>query len=165
MNTQEIIEDFIAQRSLALVGISRNPRKFGNMVFKELKARGYRVHPVHREAPSIQDERCYPNLQSLPEPVGGVVVVVPPKETEAVVREAAGAGIRRIWMQQGAESEEAIRFCHENALAVIYGKCILMHAPEVKSFHRVHRFLSRITGGLYREPRSPSGKAGDRRTK
>ena len=165
MNTQEIIEDFVAQRVLALVGISRNPRKFGTMVFKELKARGYRIYPVHREAPSIEDERCYLNLQSLPEPVGGVIVVVPPKETEAVVREAAGAGIRRVWMQQGAESEEAILFCRENVLTVVYGRCILMYAPEVRSFHRLHRFFSRITGRLYREPRTPSGKAGDRRTK
>jgi len=158
MNIQETIEDFVAQRALALVGISRDPRKFGNVVFKELKSRGYRVYPLHRVAQFIQDERCYPNLQSLPEPVGGMIIVVPPKETEAVVREASLAGIRRIWMQQGAESEEAIRFCRENGLDVIYGRCILMHAPRVTSFHRLHRFFSRITGRIYRESKSPSAK-------
>jgi predicted CoA-binding protein len=154
MNTQETIDDFIAQRSLALVGVSRKKSKFGNMVLKELQSRGYRIFPIHREAQSIQGERCYPNLQSLPEPVGGVVLVVPPKETEAVVREAALAGFKRVWMQQGAESEAAIRFCLENSISVIYGKCILMYAPEVKSFHRIHRFFSKITGRLYREPAS-----------
>jgi uncharacterized protein len=156
MNIQETIDDFIAQRSLALVGISRKKGKFGNAVLKELKIRGYRIYPVHREARSIQDELCYPNLQSLPERVGGVVLVVPPKETEAVVREASLAGIKRVWMQQGAASEAAIRFCHENSISVIFGKCILMYAPEVTSFHRVHRFFSRITGRLYREPASRS---------
>ena len=156
MTTQETIEDFIGQRALALVGLSRKPGKFGNLVLKELKARGYRVSPVHREAQEIQGERCFPSLAALPEAVGGLVVVVPPGETEKVVREAAQAGIRRIWMQQGAESEEAVRYCRDNGLSAVFGRCILMYAPEVKSYHRVHRFFSKLTGRLYREtaPRS-----------
>lgn len=156
MTTQETIEDFIGQRSLALVGLSRSPGKIGNLVLKELKTRGYRIFPVHREAREIQGERCFPSLTALPEQVGGLVVVVPPGETEKVVREAAQTGIRRVWMQQGAESEEAIRFCRENGLSVVFGKCILMYAPEVKSYHLVHRFFSKLTGRLYREPGSRS---------
>jgi uncharacterized protein len=158
MTTQEMIEDFVGQRSLALVGLSRRQGKFGNMVLKELQSRGYRVFPIHREVQEIRGQRCYPSAAALPEEVGGMIVVVPPGESEKVVREAAQAGIRRIWMQQGAESEEAIRFCRDNGMSVVFGKCILMYAPEVGSFHRVHRFFSRLFGRLYREPARPGGR-------
>ncbi len=80
--------------------------------------------------------------------VGGVILVVPPGQTEKLVREAAAIGIRRVWMQQGAESDDAIRFCEENGISVIHGECILMFARPVDSLHRVHRWVSAMLGKL-----------------
>jgi len=73
---------------------------------------------------------------------------VPPAETEQVVQEAAAAGIRRVWMQQGAESEAAIRFCEEHGMSVVHGECILMFAQPVDSVHRLHRWIWRLLGKL-----------------
>lgn len=113
------VENFVAQRTLAVVGASRDGKKFGNMAFKALRDKGYRVFPVNPGAQMIEGEHCYPNLLSLPERVDNVLVVVPPAETERVVREAAAAGVRRVWLQQGAASEAAIRFCEAHDMEVV----------------------------------------------
>jgi uncharacterized protein len=147
-NTQLAISDFLSQRELALVGISRGGRKFGNMVFKELKAKGYQVYPVHPQAPEIAGQPCWPSLRNLPAKVGGVVVVVPPTETEKIVSEMVSAGITRVWMQQGSQSAEAIRLCQENGISVVSGECILMFAEPAAFFHRAHRWIWRVLGKL-----------------
>ena len=148
MVTRTAVEDFVAQRKLALVGVSRGGKKFGNLALKALKEKGYRVFPVHPHAEQIEGERCYPSLLALPEQVEAALIVVPPAETERVVREAAAAGIKRVWLQQGAESQDAIRFCEEHGLEVIPGECVLMFAQPVKSVHRCHRWLWKTLGRL-----------------
>jgi predicted CoA-binding protein len=148
MTTREDIADFLSQRKLAIVGMSRKRGKFGNAVFKDLSAKGYEIFPVHPEAEAIEGARCWPNLASLPGPVGGVVLVVPPSETEKVVREARAAGITRVWMQQGAESPEAARYCEEHGIAFIQHECVMMHAEPIRSIHLVHRWFAGLFGKL-----------------
>jgi hypothetical protein len=148
--SRERIAEFLDQRRLALVGVSRGGRKFGNVVGKELRAKGYTVFAVHPEAGAIGGEPCWPSLAALPEPVGGVVVVVRPEQTERVVAEAHRAGVRRVWMQPGSESADAVRFCEANGIAVVRGECILLHAEPVRSIHAVHRWLWRVLGRLPR---------------
>lgn len=148
MTSKAAVSDFFSQRNLAIVGASRKKGKFGNMALKELRAKGYHVFPVHPEAEKIEGEQCYPNLASLPEPVGAVLVVVPPAQTEQVVRDAAAAGIQRVWMQQGAESPAAIQFCKEQGLSEIHGECILMFAEPAGWFHRAHRWVWNLLGKL-----------------
>jgi hypothetical protein len=142
------VTDFLSRRTLALVGMSRSGRKFGNAAYKELAAKGYTVYPVHPEAESIAGARCWPSLAALPGPVDGVVVVVPPAQTAKVVEEARAAGISRVWMQQGAESAEAIRYCDEHGISVVHHECILMFAEPLGWFHRAHRGLWRLLGRL-----------------
>ena len=141
MISKAAVEDFIAQRTLAVVGASRKGRKFGNLAYRGLKMKGFRLLPVNPNAETIEGDRCYPSLSALPERVEGVLIVVPPAETERVVRDAAAAGIRRVWMQQGAASPEAIRFCQENGISVVHGECILMFAEPAAFYHRAHRWV------------------------
>jgi uncharacterized protein len=148
MISKAAVNEFAAQRTLAVVGVSRQGKKFGNYALRELAGRGYRVFPVHPQAETLEGERCYRSLRQLPEPVGGVLISVPPGETEQVVRDAAAAGIRRVWMQQGAASPEAIRFCQEHGIQEVHGECILMFASPVKSVHNLHRWLWRLLGKL-----------------
>ena len=89
MATKAAVSDFLAQRMLAVVGASRTGTKFGNTAYKELKAKGYKVIPVNPQAEIIDGDPCYPSLSALPEAVDGVLIVVPPSETEKVVRDAA----------------------------------------------------------------------------
>jgi len=77
--------------------------------------------------------------------VGGVLIVVPPAQAEKVVRAAHAAGIPRVWMQQGSESETAVRFCKENGIAEVHGECILMFAGK-SAFHKPHRWLWQLLG-------------------
>ena len=150
MTTRAVVDDFVSQRKLAVVGVSRHKAKFGNMAFKELRGKGYKLFPVHPHAETIEGERCYPSLAALPEPVGGVLVVVPPAQAEQVVRDAAAAGIRRVWLQQGAESATAIRFCEENGISAVHGECILMFAEPAAFYHRAHRWVWKLLGKLPR---------------
>lgn len=148
MNTRAEIEAFMAQKTLALAGASRSGRKFGNAVLRELKAKGYEVYVVHPTASEIEGVGCAASLAQLPKAVGGLVCIVPPAETEKLVREAVGAGIKRIWMQRGAESDEAIRICREHGISVIHGECILMFAEPVGGVHRFHRWLRGVFGKM-----------------
>lgn len=148
MNTKVELQDFMAQRTLAIVGVSRNQAKFGNVIFSELKNKGYKLYPINPHMESIQGDKCYPDLKSLPETPGGVVIVVSPAQAVQVVKDAAAAGIKRIWLQQGAQSAELAHVCRENEMQGIYGHCLLMFAEPTSVFHRMHRGVWRMIGKL-----------------
>ena len=150
MTNKAAVDDFVAQRTLAVVGVSRTGKKFGNTIYRELKARGYRLFAVHPSAAQVEGDRAYPSLQAVPEAVGGVIVCVPPAQAEQVVQDAAAAGVRRVWLQQGAESEAAVRFCQEHGLGVVAGECIMMFAAPVGFPHSMHRWVWRLFGKLPR---------------
>ena len=150
MNTMQDIRAFVAEKTLAVAGVSRDEKSFSATVTKELKAKGYTLYPVNPNTDSIRGETCYPSLSALPRKVGGVLVFTPPAQTEKVVREAAAAGIRRIWIQQGAQSEGALRFCVENSLPAVSRQCILMFAEPVSSIHAFHRWFTKLFGGMPR---------------
>lgn len=142
------INDFLASKTIAVVGVSRTGRKFGNTILSTLRTSGYHVLPVNPSAEHVAGERCYPDLRSLPSAVDGVVTVVPPAQTAGIVREAIAAGIRRVWMQQGSASDEAVRLCEENGVSCIRNECILMYAAPVRGIHAFHRWLWRLIGRL-----------------
>jgi len=149
MITKAMIDDFISQPSLAVVGVSRTKsEKFGNAAFKELKTKGYKLYLVHPSGEIIEGQQSYPSLKALPEKVGGVLVVVQPAQAEKVVHEAHETGINRVWLQQGAESQAAIQYGQENGMSVIYGKCILMFAQPMRFFHKPHRWVMGLLGQL-----------------
>jgi hypothetical protein len=116
-------------------------------VLRDLTKKGFEILPVHPAADEIDGFQCYPTVGDLPKPVGGLILVVPPPVTETVVREARSAGIERVWMQPGAESPEAIRYCEENGIDAIHGACIMMFA-EPRGIHKLHRWLRGVLGKL-----------------
>ena len=148
-STLNSVDAFLAQSAVALIGASRLPHKFGNVILRELRAKGIRVYPVHPVAEVIDGVRCYSNLRMLPEPVGGVVICVPPDQAVTAVREAADAGIRHVWLQQGAESPYVASLCIELGLDAVIGECILMFAKP-HGIHRAHRALAGMLGRLPR---------------
>ena len=144
----QAIEDFIQGKRIAVVGASRSGKKFGNTIHTELKQRGYQVFIVHPEAQEIAGDRCYPNLASLQGQVDGVVICVPPQQAGQALRDAVDAGVKRIWLQQGAQSPEVLATARELGVQPVAGKCILMYAQPVQSFHRWHRAFNRLIGQL-----------------
>ena len=148
MTTKHAVNIFLKNKSIAVVGVSRNKKKFGYIAYKNLKDKGYKVFPVNPNADSVDSYKCYPNLSSISGAFDGVLLVVPPKQSEAVVREAHQLGVKSIWFQQGSSSEEAINFCEENNISVVSGECIMMFTEPVESFHKFHRWIWKIFGKL-----------------
>ena len=88
------------------------------------------------------------HIKDVADRVGGVILVTPPTATAQLVREVADAGIRRVWMQQGAESDEAVRYCEQHGVKVVHHQCILMFSEPAAFPHRFHRGLVRLFGRL-----------------
>jgi predicted CoA-binding protein len=143
-----LIDDFVNSKRIAVVGMSRSGKKFGNMAAKELKAKGYEIYPVHPEAAEIDGMACNPNLKSLNGIVDGVWISVPSKKVNAVLEEAAEIGLKNIWLQQGAWSTEVQQTIDRLELSVVSKKCIMMYAQPVKAVHKFHRTIKEIFGGL-----------------
>jgi predicted CoA-binding protein len=141
------IDQFISLRNLALAGASRSGKKFGNTVLKEMTKKGYAIVPVHPEAAEIGGFKCCPSLSDLPAPVEGLIIVVPPEQTEKIVTDAAARGIRNIWMQQGSESPKAVNTCREHGINEVHGECILMFAQPA-GIHKFHRWIWGLLGKL-----------------
>ena len=150
MTSKKLINEFLSEKNIAIVGVSRSGKRFGYTLFKDLKTKGYNVYPVNPNAALIDDEKCYPSLLALRGKVGAAVLVVPPFATKEVVRDAYSAGIYKVWMQLGSESEEAITFCEESGIDVIHNECVLMFAEPAAFFHKAHRWVNGLVGRLPR---------------
>jgi len=148
MNSKKTVEEFLFQKKIAVVGVSRQKTKFGNAIYKELKQKGYHVFPINPYTTTFEGDACYPDLLSLPEKVDAVIINVPPAQTEKVVREAKQAGINKVWLQQGSQSEVAIKFCEENGIDCVSNECILMFAQPSAFIHRAHRWIWGVLGKI-----------------
>jgi hypothetical protein len=129
-NREALIADFVNRQRWAVVGASQDRSKFGNRVFRSLGQAGYRVYPVNPHVKEVEGAAAYATLADLPELPEVVNLVVPPAVTEQVVREAHDLGLTRIWMQPGAESEEAISFCETHGMQVVYDACAMVRKRE-----------------------------------
>lgn len=127
MSHSESIEAFLGGDSFAVVGASQNRSKYGNKVLRCYQQHQRTVYPVNPAADQIEGLKAYPKLTEIPEAVHGVSVVAPPAIAHHLVREAAELGIRHLWFQPGAESDEAISLAQELALNIIAnGPCLLV---------------------------------------
>ena len=124
---QDEIDKALRQKHWAVIGVSRNPTKYGNVVYRHLKKAGYLVYAINPGLESIDGDLCYPSLTALPIVPDAVSVVVPPKTTEQVISECIGLGISQVWMQPGSESIVAIRNGEEHGISVIHDRCVLIH--------------------------------------
>lgn len=140
------IKEILAQKHFAVAGASRDKKKFGYIVFKDLLGKGYSAYPINPNATEIDGHQCYPNLSALPHEVQAMVFVTQPDQTLNLLKEALKTNIRYFWIQQGAENAEVIDFCKKNNLTFMSGRCILMHLEPVKGFHGVHKFISKLFG-------------------
>jgi len=148
MTSKKIVAEFLLQKKIAVVGVSRKKTKFGNAIYKELKQKGYQVFPINPNMQTFEGDPCYPDLLSLPEKVDAVVINVPPVQTEKVVREAKEAEINKVWLQQGSQSKDAIKFCEENGIDYVTNECILMFVQPSAFIHRAHKWVWGVLGKL-----------------
>jgi predicted CoA-binding protein len=154
------VADFLRPGArIAVAGVSRNPNQPANAIFRKLRAAGHEVIPVNPNATQLEGAPCYPNLESIPGAIDGVVVVTHPNAAVAVVREYAstrpGDPVKRIWFHRsigdGSVSQQAIDECKaKNIDSVIVGGCPMMYCEPVDVAHRcmrsILRFFDRVPG-------------------
>lgn len=139
------IEEFIAAQPIAMVGASRNPKKFGFAAFRELREKGMNLIPVNPNAEEIHQVKAVHSLAELPPEVRSLIIMTRKEKTAAVVREAKERGIRNIWIQQSSESPEAIRELEGSGINYITNQCILMYYKP-HSVHKFHAALKKFFG-------------------
>ena len=138
------IESFLREEAIAVVGVSRT-RGFANGALRKLRDTGHRAYPVNASADEVHGERCFRRLDDLPERPGAVLVVVPPSQALEVVRDCARLGLRKVWLQQGSESEEALLTAEAAGIDLVHHDCVLMHASP-RGIHRLHRWIEARRG-------------------
>lgn len=147
MPSREFVDRFLAQHHVAFVGVSRDPKQFSNAVYRHLRDGGRTMYPVHRDLDTIEGDRAYRRLADVPEPLDGVVIMVPIETMTEVVREAVDRGAPRVWLHRGLGQRdvptETVELCRTHGVEVVDGACPLMFATPVHGAHRVHRFFAR----------------------
>lgn len=130
-----LVDDFLAQKRIAVVGVSDRRDTGCNSNYHKFKRAGYRVYAVHPHLTNFDGDPCYPDLRSLPERPDAVFVLARPAVTEQVVRECVELGIRRVWMHcllgvkpglaagLSSVSASAVQICTDHSIAVIPGSC------------------------------------------
>jgi predicted CoA-binding protein len=150
-----VVTEFLSHDRIAVVGASSDRRKFGNTVFRTLRAKGYTVVPVNPRADAIEGVPCVPDVASIEPPVDGAVVMVGRAAAVDVVRDCVTAGVPRVWLfkglgAEGAVSDEAVALCEEHGIPVVAGACPLMFLEPVGWFHRIHRTARHLNGSVAR---------------
>lgn len=125
---ESLVKDFLGQKSFAIIGSFKNESKYAFRILRKLKEKGYKVYPVNPRLDTVDGLKCHKSINDIPFAVDVVNIVTPPKVTERIVSECKDRGIYRIWLQPGAESEKAIKFCNKNRINVIYNLCVMIEA-------------------------------------
>jgi predicted CoA-binding protein len=155
----ELVKDFLAQKKIAVVGVSDKRETGCNMSYKKFKKAGYQVYGVNPRITTFEGDPCYPDLKSLPEKPDAVFILANPKVTEQVVQQCVDLGVKHVWMHcmmgtkpglatsMSSVSSDAVRMCRENGITVIPGSCPNQFIkPDVG--HGMMRGLFRVFGFL-----------------
>lgn len=139
------IETFLEEKKVALIGASRNEKKFGTQVLKHLVENGFEVLPVHRQAEQLQGKKAYAAIAELPDNVNAICLLTQKHQTDLLLAEALKKGIRNIWIQQFSETPETITKVSESKSNIILGRCIFMYTNP-QGIHHFHQRINKLFG-------------------
>lgn len=152
-----LVQDFLAQKKIAVVGVSDQRETGCNLAYHKFKDTGYDVYPVNPRMETFEGDPCYPNLAAIPEKPDAVFILTNPRVTEQVVQECVELGIPRVWMHclmgtkpglaagMTSVSQDAVQMCRENGITVIPGACPNQYLkPDFG--HAMMRVLFRTVG-------------------
>jgi len=130
-----LVGNFLAQKRIAVVGVSDQRDTGCNLAYKNFKANGYQVYAVNPRITTFEGAPCYPDLKSIPEKPGAVFLLTSPKVSDEVVRQCVELGVKHVWMHcmmgtkpgraasMTSVSQDAVQVCRENGIEVIPGAC------------------------------------------
>jgi predicted CoA-binding protein len=149
------VDNFLAQKRIAVAGVSRDNsgHPAANLIYRRLKGMGHQVFAVNPHMQTFEGDQCYPDVQSIPGGVEGVVIVTRPEVTEKIVRDCGAARVRSVWMHASlakgsSVSPSAVEFCREHDINVIAGACPMMFGPGVDFGHKCMRWIMGFQGKL-----------------
>jgi uncharacterized protein len=134
-NIEPLVQEFLAQKKIAVVGVSDQRETGCNSNYKKFKDAGYQVYAVNPRITMYEGSPCYPDLKSLPEVPDAVFILANPRVTGQIVQQCVELGVKHVWMHcmmgtktglaasMSSVSPDAVRLCRENGIAVIPGSC------------------------------------------
>ena len=114
---------------VAVIGASRNRRKFGNKALRAFRHQGYEVIPINPHQTSIEGLPCYPSVLDVPGPIDLATFYVPAEIGQQVVGEVAEKQISEVWLNPGADSPELIARATTLGLRPIF-QCSIIRIGE-----------------------------------
>ncbi len=114
--------------SIAVVGATDDPSKYGHRIYRDLKAKGFTVYPVNRWRDTVDGDTAYPRLADLPASPDIVNIVVPPDQSLDVVRQVEDLGLDNVWLQPGAEDGAVIEHLAGSDLNHLVQTCIMVRS-------------------------------------
>lgn len=150
MNTKSVIDLILSQQTIAVAGVSRKSGKFSNILFENLRRKGYQVIPINPNAETIGGVKCLQAIDQLPPEVSTLVVITPKTNTESAVAAAIQKGIANIWIQNGCETPSAIELAKRGKVNLIHNACVLMYATPT-GIHKFHKCIAKWTGSYIKE--------------
>lgn len=146
-----LAEEFLAQKRIAVAGVSRNKNETANAIYRTLRDKGYEVYAVNPHADEVEDDPCFANMQAIPGGVDGAILVTKPEHSAEIVQDCVAAGVPRVWMHNNtfmpsSVSDEGTAVCRENGIQVIAGGCPLMF------FDPFHKCMKWVLGKMDRLP-------------
>jgi predicted CoA-binding protein len=151
---KKIIDRFVSDGKVALVGVGRKEGNWGRALMDELGKVGVDVFPVNPNTDEIAGRACARSISALPGEVKAAIISTKSDQAEQIAAECAEAGIERIWFQKGmgkgSGTKEAIALAREKGLDVVYGVCPMMFFGE-PGFHGFHFKMRKFFGGLPKE--------------
>ena len=111
---------------IAVVGASNDPAKYGNVIVRNLAAKGYTVLPVNPKEKEIAGLPAFPSLAAVPGPVHVVNVVTPPAVTKGVLEEAGRLGLSAVFLQDGSYDDGVLDLVAKAPFKTVYGACIMV---------------------------------------
>jgi hypothetical protein len=154
-NISELIEDFLAQKRIAVVGVSRSGDSVANLIYNKFKSAGYTVYAINPNATTVEGDPCYPDVKSTPEHPDAAMIVTTREVTEKIVRDCADAHIDRVWMHCSfmhgvrSTSEDAVQYCRDHGISVIPVGCPMMYVQPVDGGHGFIKWWMKVTGTLH----------------
>jgi len=152
-----LVQEFLSQKKIAVVGVSDKRDTGCNLSYKKFKEAGYQVAAVNPRISTFEGDPCYPDLGSIPGKPDAVFMLTNPKVTEQVVQQCVDLGIKYVWMHcmmgtkpglasgMTSVSQSAVEMCRTNGITVIPGSCpnqFLQPYP----FHGIMRSMWKLFG-------------------
>lgn len=106
-------------KSVAIIGASADPAKFGNKAVRAFRQQGYTVYPVNPKESNIEGMTCYATIRDVPERPTKISVYLPPPVLLKVLPDIAARGCDELWLNPGTESDEVLAAAEKLGLNVV----------------------------------------------